>query len=175
MDAERRDRTGADSSTLLPAVVVRSAAFPWEVVLSLAHPRAAGAAGAVVRLGRQALGLLAAAPGAHPAPALAPGADARPAALRAGREGAAAAHWQRRHLATAAELRDGEQRFAPSSAALPRGRTRHAATASAPLSVAREPITRWADRGDAAARSLDAPLGATPTRPTAHLAAERAE
>ncbi|MEV5501216.1 hypothetical protein AB0M50_38060 [Nonomuraea fuscirosea] len=51
--------------TLLPAVVVRSAGFPWELVLSLAHPRAAGAAAAVVRLERRALGLLADAPGAR--------------------------------------------------------------------------------------------------------------
>ncbi|MEV4172102.1 hypothetical protein [Nonomuraea sp. NPDC049709] len=44
--------------TLLPAVVVRSAGFPWELVLSLVHPRAAEAAAAVVRLERQALALL---------------------------------------------------------------------------------------------------------------------
>lgn len=50
---------------LLPAVVVRSAGFPWELVSSLAHPRAAGAAAAVVRLERRALGLLADAPGAR--------------------------------------------------------------------------------------------------------------
>ncbi|WP_346111571.1 hypothetical protein, partial [Nonomuraea maheshkhaliensis] len=49
---------------LLPAVVVRSAGFPWELVSSLAHPRAAGAAAAVVRLERRARGLLAGAPGA---------------------------------------------------------------------------------------------------------------
>ncbi|MFI6634147.1 hypothetical protein ACIBI7_35155 [Nonomuraea fuscirosea] len=51
--------------TLLPAVVVRSAGFPWELVLPLAHPRAAGAAAAVVRLERRALDLLADAPGAR--------------------------------------------------------------------------------------------------------------
>ncbi|RVX42181.1 lantibiotic biosynthesis dehydratase-like protein [Nonomuraea polychroma] len=45
--------------TLLPAVVVRSAGFPWELVLSLAYPRAAETAATVVRLERQALDLLA--------------------------------------------------------------------------------------------------------------------
>ncbi|MGP3913439.1 hypothetical protein [Nonomuraea sp. 10N515B] len=45
--------------TLLPAVVVRSAGFPWELVASLAYPRAAETAAAVVRLERQALDLLA--------------------------------------------------------------------------------------------------------------------
>ncbi|MFC5835026.1 hypothetical protein [Nonomuraea insulae] len=45
--------------TLLPAVVVRNAGFPWELVLSLAYPRAAEQAAAVVRLERRALGLLA--------------------------------------------------------------------------------------------------------------------
>ncbi|MFC4010350.1 lantibiotic dehydratase [Nonomuraea purpurea] len=45
--------------TLLPAVVVRSAGFPWELVLSLVYPRAADAAADVVRLERQALDLLA--------------------------------------------------------------------------------------------------------------------
>ncbi|MFB4280119.1 lantibiotic dehydratase [Nonomuraea sp. MTCD27] len=49
--------------TLLPAVVVRSAGFPWELVLSLVHPRAAEAAAAVVRLERQALDLLDDGPG----------------------------------------------------------------------------------------------------------------
>ncbi|MGP3957873.1 hypothetical protein ACTWPT_17865 [Nonomuraea sp. 3N208] len=45
--------------TLLPSVVVRSAGFPWELVASLAYPRAAETAAAVVRLERQALDLLA--------------------------------------------------------------------------------------------------------------------
>ncbi|SEH00694.1 hypothetical protein SAMN05444920_117125 [Nonomuraea solani] len=48
--------------TLLPTVVVRSAGFPWELVLSLAYPRAAETAATVVRLERQALDLLADAP-----------------------------------------------------------------------------------------------------------------
>ncbi|MEV6038661.1 hypothetical protein AB0L65_46455 [Nonomuraea sp. NPDC052116] len=54
--------------TLLPAVTVRSAGFAWELVRSLAYPRAAAAAAAVVRLERRALDLLAEAP-AHRAPA----------------------------------------------------------------------------------------------------------
>ncbi|TMR09428.1 lantibiotic dehydratase [Nonomuraea turkmeniaca] len=49
----------ADEWTLLPAVVVRSSGFPWELVLSLAYPRAAETAAAVVRLEREALDLLA--------------------------------------------------------------------------------------------------------------------
>ncbi|MGW4968350.1 hypothetical protein ACWEPL_65070, partial [Nonomuraea sp. NPDC004186] len=54
--------------TLLPAVTVRSAGFAWELVRSLAYPRAAAAAAEVVRLERRALDLLAEAP-AHRAPA----------------------------------------------------------------------------------------------------------
>ncbi|MBF8187895.1 lantibiotic dehydratase, partial [Nonomuraea sp. K274] len=50
---------GEHDWTLLPTVVVRSAGFPWEFVLSLACPQAAEAAAAVVRLERQALELLA--------------------------------------------------------------------------------------------------------------------
>ncbi|MGR6917234.1 hypothetical protein ACU635_23615 [[Actinomadura] parvosata] len=65
--------------TLLPAVVVRSAGFPWELVLSLVHPRAAETAAAVVRLERQALDLLAEAPGRDP--------DARPPGAPNGRAG----------------------------------------------------------------------------------------
>ncbi|MFD0472999.1 hypothetical protein ACFQ0B_35540 [Nonomuraea thailandensis] len=65
--------------TLLPAVVVRSAGFPWELVQSLVHPRAAEAAAAVVRLERRALDLLAEAPGR--------GTDARPSAAPTGRAG----------------------------------------------------------------------------------------
>ncbi|MFI6736306.1 hypothetical protein ACIBI9_25570 [Nonomuraea sp. NPDC050451] len=71
--------------TLLPAVTVRSAGFPWELVRSLAYPRAAAAAAEVVRLERRALDLLAEAP-AHRTPAEDPrpvrsaaGGDARPA------------------------------------------------------------------------------------------------
>ncbi|WP_188193931.1 lantibiotic dehydratase [Nonomuraea sp. SYSU D8015] len=60
--------------TMVPAVVVRSAGFPWELVLSLACPRAAETATAVVRLERQALDLLARR-------------DARPAGPHAGRTG----------------------------------------------------------------------------------------
>ncbi|MEV4017966.1 hypothetical protein AB0J35_46485 [Nonomuraea angiospora] len=48
--------------TLLPAVTVRSAGFAWELVRSLAYPRAAAAAAEVVRLERRALDLLAEAP-----------------------------------------------------------------------------------------------------------------
>ncbi|GAA3094432.1 hypothetical protein [Nonomuraea salmonea] len=48
--------------TLLPAVVVRSAGFPWELVLSLAYLRAAEAAAVVVQLERKAFDLLADAP-----------------------------------------------------------------------------------------------------------------
>ena len=55
--------------TLLPAVVVRSAGFPWELVLSLAYLRAAEAAAVVVHLERKALDLLADAPAADPRPA----------------------------------------------------------------------------------------------------------
>ncbi|MGW4801904.1 hypothetical protein ACWEPC_56765, partial [Nonomuraea sp. NPDC004297] len=65
--------------TLLPAVVVRNAGFPWELVLSLVHPRAAETAAQVVRLERQALGLLAEAPDR--------GADARPSGAPDGRAG----------------------------------------------------------------------------------------
>ncbi|MEV0999168.1 hypothetical protein [Nonomuraea sp. NPDC050202] len=65
--------------TLLPAVVVRSAGFPWELVLSLVHPRAAEAAAAVVRLERRALDLLAEAPGRET--------DARPSGAPNGRAG----------------------------------------------------------------------------------------
>ncbi|MFI7133088.1 hypothetical protein ACIBQ1_45955 [Nonomuraea sp. NPDC050153] len=57
--------------TLLPAVAVRSAGFPWELVGSLAYPRAAAAAAEVVRLERRALRLLADAP-ARATPAEAP-------------------------------------------------------------------------------------------------------
>ncbi|MGN9840448.1 hypothetical protein ACTMTI_20205 [Nonomuraea sp. H19] len=64
--------------TLLPAVVVRSAGFPWELVLSLAHSRAAEAAAAVVRLEKQALDLLA---DVHS------GQDAHPAGPHPGRAG----------------------------------------------------------------------------------------
>lgn len=67
--------------TLLPTVVVRSAGFPWELVLSLVYPRAAETAAAVVRLERQALDLLAASSGA---PARR---DARPAGPHPGRAG----------------------------------------------------------------------------------------
>ncbi|SPL87555.1 unnamed protein product [[Actinomadura] parvosata subsp. kistnae] len=70
--------------TLLPAVVVRSAGFPWELVLSLVHPRAAETAAAVVRLERQALDLLTEAPGRDPTPA-------RPAHPTGGRAGNASA------------------------------------------------------------------------------------
>ncbi|MET7335564.1 hypothetical protein [Nonomuraea sp. NPDC005650] len=60
--------------TLLPAVAVRSAGFPWELVRSLAYPRAAAAAAEVVRLERQALALLADAP-SRATPAMAPRPD----------------------------------------------------------------------------------------------------
>ncbi|MEV0391073.1 hypothetical protein [Nonomuraea sp. NPDC050643] len=64
MDIERAgagagDRVRQRDWTLLPTVVVRSAGFPWALVLSLAYPRAAEAAVAVVELERQALDLLA--------------------------------------------------------------------------------------------------------------------
>ncbi|MFI7228959.1 hypothetical protein ACIBO5_37575 [Nonomuraea angiospora] len=59
--------------TLLPAVTVRSAGFAWELVRSLAYPRAAAAAAEVVRLERRALDLLAEAPARH-----APAEDPRP-------------------------------------------------------------------------------------------------
>ncbi|MGW5156668.1 hypothetical protein ACWEPN_14445, partial [Nonomuraea wenchangensis] len=48
--------------TLLPAAVVRTAGFPWELVQSLACPRAAETAAAVALLETRALGLLAGAP-----------------------------------------------------------------------------------------------------------------
>ncbi|MEV0825401.1 hypothetical protein [Nonomuraea rubra] len=73
--------------TLLPAVVVRSAGFPWELVLSLVHPRAAEAATAVVRLERQALGLLAEAPGRDPRPPATPSGRAGGGRLRRGLRG----------------------------------------------------------------------------------------
>ncbi|MGW6494768.1 hypothetical protein [Nonomuraea angiospora] len=70
--------------TLLPAVTVRSAGFAWELVRSLAYPRAAAAAAEVVRLEQRALDLLAEAP-ARRTPADDPrpvrsavGGDARP-------------------------------------------------------------------------------------------------
>jgi hypothetical protein len=69
---------GEDEWTLLPAVVVRSSGFPWELVLSLACPRAAETAAAVVRLERQALDLLAVSSGALARR------DARPAAPHPG-------------------------------------------------------------------------------------------
>ncbi|MBB5783904.1 lantibiotic dehydratase [Nonomuraea jabiensis] len=69
--------------TLLPAVTVRSAGFAWELVRSLAYPRAAAAAAEVVRLERRALDLLAEAPARRtedPRPVRsAAGGDARPA------------------------------------------------------------------------------------------------
>ncbi|MEU6784032.1 hypothetical protein ABZ912_32960 [Nonomuraea angiospora] len=71
--------------TLLPAVTVRSAGFAWELVRSLAYPRAAAAAAEVVRLEQRALDLLAEAPARRtpaedPRPARsAVGGDARPA------------------------------------------------------------------------------------------------
>ncbi|MFF4618633.1 hypothetical protein [Nonomuraea jabiensis] len=69
--------------TLLPAVTVRSAGFAWELVRSLAYPRAAAAAAEAVRLERQALDLLAEAPARRtedPRPVRsAAGGDARPA------------------------------------------------------------------------------------------------
>ncbi|MGW0803767.1 hypothetical protein [Nonomuraea sp. NPDC002799] len=66
--------------TLLPSVIVRSAGFPWELVLSLIYPRAAEAATDVVRLERQALDLLA----RHGAPAeeTRPGGGRLPRGLR---------------------------------------------------------------------------------------------
>ncbi|MGW3349365.1 hypothetical protein ACWDA3_39230 [Nonomuraea rubra] len=73
--------------TLLPAVVVRSAGFPWELVLSLVHPRAAEAATAVVRLERQALDLLAEAPGRDPRPPATPTGRAGGGRLRRGLRG----------------------------------------------------------------------------------------
>ncbi|GAA5050250.1 hypothetical protein HNP84_004116 [Thermocatellispora tengchongensis] len=52
--------------TLLPTLVVRSAGFPWETVLALAHPRAGEIAGEIARLERQARDLLAdRPPGGH--------------------------------------------------------------------------------------------------------------
>ncbi|UBU09696.1 lantibiotic dehydratase [Nonomuraea gerenzanensis] len=63
--------------TLLPAVVVRSAGFPWELVMSLVYPRAAETAAAVVRLERRALDLLTGSP--------APGAGASGGQARGGR------------------------------------------------------------------------------------------
>ncbi|GAA2903912.1 hypothetical protein GCM10020220_111400 [Nonomuraea rubra] len=73
--------------TLLPAVVVRSAGFPWELVLSLVHPRAAEAATAVVRLERQALDLLAEAPARDPRPPATPSGRAGGGRLRRGLRG----------------------------------------------------------------------------------------
>ncbi|MCK2216532.1 hypothetical protein MF672_022410 [Actinomadura sp. ATCC 31491] len=64
--------------TLVPAVVVRSAGFPWELVQSLAYPRAAETAAAVALLESRALGLLAAAPARR---------EARPAGPHAARAG----------------------------------------------------------------------------------------
>ncbi|MGA4987002.1 lantibiotic dehydratase [Nonomuraea bangladeshensis] len=62
--------------TLLPAAVVRTAGFPWELVQSLACPRAAETAAAVALLETRALGLLAGAPARR---------EARPAGPHAGR------------------------------------------------------------------------------------------
>ncbi|HEX4811222.1 MAG TPA: lantibiotic dehydratase [Nonomuraea sp.] len=53
---------GEHEWTLLPTVVARSSGFPWELVRSLACPRAAETAAAVVRLEQEALTLLTAAP-----------------------------------------------------------------------------------------------------------------
>ncbi|MFG2074966.1 hypothetical protein [Nonomuraea maritima] len=93
MDIERA-ASGAENCaeknpwTLLPVMVVRNAGSPWDLVLSLAYPRAAEAAGQVARLERRAQRLLAAAtgettspdptppPGEIPSPGLAPASGA---------------------------------------------------------------------------------------------------